>query len=227
MRVTNKLDHNISKFDYIIHGHTIEPVEEAKYLGVTINNKLNWNSHINNICQKANNTLNFINRNFKTCPQKIKEQLYTSYVRPLVEFSGSVWDVHTKINIDQIERVQRRAARFVKSSYGRDQSVTCMIEELGWPLLRERRARAKVTVIFKAKKDMIDIRLDMPNTLSSLRSATAQNHFIPFAHTNVYLFSFYQSALRIWNGLPPSIRESTTLANFQSAIKGRILTPPD
>ena len=131
MRVTTKLDHNISKFDYIIHGHTIEPVEEAKYLGVTINNKLNWNSHINNICQKANNTLNFINRNFKTCPQKIKEQLYTSYVRPLVEFSGSVWDVHTKINIDQIERVQRRAARFVKSSYGRDQSVTYMINALG------------------------------------------------------------------------------------------------
>ena len=134
---------------------------------------------------------------------------------------------YQKQNIDQIERVQRRAARFVKSSYGRDQSVTCMIMELGWPLLRERRARAKVTIIFKAKKDMIDIRLDMPNTLSSLRSATAQNHFIPFAHTNVYLFSFYQSALRIWNGLPPSIRESTTLANFQSAIKGRILTPPD
>ena len=32
MRVTTKLDHNISKFDYIIHDHTIEPAEVPKWL---------------------------------------------------------------------------------------------------------------------------------------------------------------------------------------------------
>ena len=94
LRVTTKHDINISKHNYVIHGHVIEAVEEAKYLGVTINHKMCWNTHINNICQKANNTLNFINRNFKSCPQKNKQQLYTSQ-RTLVEFSSSVWDVYT------------------------------------------------------------------------------------------------------------------------------------
>jgi hypothetical protein len=34
-------------------------------------------------------------------------------IRSKVEYSSAVWDLYTKENIDKIEKVQRRAARYV------------------------------------------------------------------------------------------------------------------
>ena len=45
-------------------------------------------------------------------PRK-REAAYRSLVRPLVEYISPVWDPHTKADTDKLERVQRRAARFV------------------------------------------------------------------------------------------------------------------
>ena len=42
------------EFDYTLHGHTLDHVTKAEYLGVTISSNLKWGSHINNIIKKAN-----------------------------------------------------------------------------------------------------------------------------------------------------------------------------
>jgi hypothetical protein len=44
---------------------------------------------------------------------RIKEQAYQTLVRPLVEYASTVWNPYTKIEINKIEAVQRRAARYV------------------------------------------------------------------------------------------------------------------
>ena len=41
---------------YILHGHQLEQVQSAKYLGVSITSDMKWSEHIANICKKANNT---------------------------------------------------------------------------------------------------------------------------------------------------------------------------
>jgi hypothetical protein len=60
-------------------------------------------------------------------------------IRPKVEYSSAVWDPYTKENIDKIERVQRRAARYVYNNYDYSSSVTTMLENLKWQPLEERR----------------------------------------------------------------------------------------
>jgi hypothetical protein len=51
------------KYTCTLHGHQVEHADKAKYLGVTIQSDLKWNSHINNITTKANKTLGFLCRN--------------------------------------------------------------------------------------------------------------------------------------------------------------------
>ena len=51
------------KYTCTLHGHQLEHADKAKYLGVTIQSDLKWNSHINNITTKANKTLGFLCRN--------------------------------------------------------------------------------------------------------------------------------------------------------------------
>jgi len=94
LNVTTKREPFIN--DYTIHSTTIENVKKAVYLGVTISNNLSWSHHIDTICYKANRSLNFLQRNFKGCSPKIKSILFTTYVRPTLEYCSSVWDPNKK-----------------------------------------------------------------------------------------------------------------------------------
>ena len=47
---------NPIKYNYTLRGQSLEHVDKAKYLGVTIQSDLKWHSHINNITKKANST---------------------------------------------------------------------------------------------------------------------------------------------------------------------------
>jgi hypothetical protein len=95
----------------------LEQVQENPYLGVIISENLKWSTYINKICNKANSTLGFIRRNLKHCNRKFKETAYISLV--LFDYLCTVWDPHLQKEIDRIENVQRRAARFIYSDYKR------------------------------------------------------------------------------------------------------------
>ena len=92
---------------------------DAKYLGVTLSNVLEWSKHIAIMTNKDNSKLSFLRRNLKGCPEKLNQTAYFSLIRYFVEYSTTVWDPYQKYNSDKVQRVQHRAARFVKSRYTR------------------------------------------------------------------------------------------------------------
>ena len=77
---------------YTLEGLDLENVESIKYLGVTITSDLRWNTHVSNVCTKANRTLGFLRRNLYSCPQDVKEAAYKGLVRPVLDYGSSVWD---------------------------------------------------------------------------------------------------------------------------------------
>ena len=70
MQLTNKRSSKI-QVNYTLEGTLLENVESIKYLGVTITNDLKWNTHIPNVCTKANRTLGFLRRNLYSCPPEL------------------------------------------------------------------------------------------------------------------------------------------------------------
>ena len=94
MQLTNKRSSKIQA-NYTLEGTVLENVENIKYLGVTITNDLKWNTHISNVCTKANRTLRFLRRNLYSCPPDVKEAAYKGLVRPVLEYGSLVWDPHT------------------------------------------------------------------------------------------------------------------------------------
>ena len=91
--------------------------DNIKYLDVAVTNDLKWNTHISNICTKANRCLGFLRRTLFSCPQNVKEAAYKGMVRPILEYESSVWDPHTDKLREELEKVQNRAARFVTRNY--------------------------------------------------------------------------------------------------------------
>ena len=85
MQLTRKLTNKIQASN-TLEGTVLESVENIKYLGVTITNDLNWNTHISNFCIKANRTLEFLRRTLFSCPQVVKEAAYKGMVHPVLQY---------------------------------------------------------------------------------------------------------------------------------------------
>jgi hypothetical protein len=139
------------KYSYTLHGHQLEHADKAKYLGVTIQSDLKWESHINSITTKANKTLGFLRRNINISSTTVKEQAYKSLVRPSLEYACSVWDPYTKENITQLEQVQRGAVMYFTKRYRNTSSVSNMLEHLNW------RSLSRLVMLYKISHELVAI----------------------------------------------------------------------
>ena len=76
---------------YTLEGTDLENVGSIKYtyFGVTITSDLSWNTHLGNVCTKANRTLGFLRRNLYFWPQEVKQTAYKGSVRPVLDYDSS------------------------------------------------------------------------------------------------------------------------------------------
>ena len=217
LRVTNKRK-NIIKTDYTIHGNTLRTVDQAKYLGVTIQSNLSWNPHVDNICAKANKTRGFLQRNLRKSPLQLKNLAYKTFVRPTLEYAATVWDPHTERNIQKVEMVQRRAARFVKADFHKKHSVTKMLHDLSWHPMCERRAQAKVVMLYRIVHGLVAIPLTQYFTPSTRIRGHPMQYRQHTCHINAYQYSFFPSAIPLWNNLPTITVLAPSLDTFKDQV---------
>ena len=89
LSLTRKTKNKLTNI-YSLENTPLETVSAVKYLGVTITNDLKWNTHISNICTKANRTLGLLKRNLSKCSVDVKTNAYKGLVRPVLEYASSV-----------------------------------------------------------------------------------------------------------------------------------------
>ena len=111
-------------FDYTLKEQILETSDTANYLGITIAKDLSWTDQISKVTSKANRSLGFLRRNIKTNSENVKTKAYNTIVRPTLEYAAAVWSPWQKGLRDSLEAVQRRAARYVKAKFSREDSVT-------------------------------------------------------------------------------------------------------
>ena len=207
MQLTNK--HNKIQASYTLEGTVLENADSIKYIGVAITSDLKWNSHIRNVCSKANRTLRFLRRNLFSCPQDVKEAAYKSMVRPILEYGSTVWDPHCNGLNDELENVQKRAARFVTRNYSYETgSMTGILEELKWETLQKRRKDNRLILLFKGLKGKA--RIPKNRRCRNQHSLVFQ---ILTARKDAYLKSFFPQTIRDWNVLPDSLISSAELTD--------------
>lgn len=206
---------------YTLHGQVLEVVTSAKYLGVDISSGLSWNSHIDRITANANRTLAFVKRNIRTKNTQVRETAYKTLVRPQLEYAAPVWDPHTKEKILQLEKVQRRAARWTTCNYDYQSSVTAMLDSLGWRTLEQRRADARLCIFYKIVYGLVAVPLPEyihPVNISSLRHCHSMAFRQLHTSRDYYKYSFFPLAIVQWNALPETAVCSPDLESFKVAV---------
>lgn len=205
--------------DYHLEGIPLKVVSSIKYLGITITDDMRWSTHIDKITGMANQRLRFVQRIFRNCPQKVKETGYLSLVRPLVEYCSTIWNPYRVGQVQEIEMVQRRAARFVMGNYKRDQSVTQMIQGLQWDSLRSRR-EAQCMGLFG--KFVTSENFNLVEEIFKRNHRGGRHcHSNPLmeihARSDPYYWSYFLHAIRRWNSLP---KDSLKLQEIQFGNEG-------
>jgi hypothetical protein len=218
VRVTNK--RTPFPATYTIHGQTLEEVSSAKYLGLNVDSKLNFNTHVDITVKKANATRAFLGRNISQCSKSIKEATYKTYVRPILEYAAASWDPHTQRNIRKVEQVQRGSARFVTSTFDRHSSVTSLLRDLNWPSLESRRQQNRLSMLYRIKHDLVDIDCKTFLTESTSRTRGHSSRFWnPYCSSQTFLSSFFPRTSREWNQLKKDPADFPSLNAFKGALR--------
>ena len=162
--------------------------------------------------------LGFIKRNVRTSNTSTKELAYKTLVRPTAEYASSVWSPNQKDLKYQIERVQRRAARYVTRRYEQKDSVTDMLHQLKWESLERRRQKARLVMGYRVIHQLVQIPGEqlIPSTVCT-RGNDQKFQQLP-ARTNYYKCSFFPSVIPLWNSLPVTITSAGSLDDFKARL---------
>ena len=74
--------------------------------------------------------LNFLKRHISKCLSNIKASAYLLMIHPLMEYACIVWDPHYQSQVSALERVQKRAVKWVLCDYSYHSSVSSMLTVL-------------------------------------------------------------------------------------------------
>ena len=140
------------QYGYRLNNITLSTNNQHAYLGILLHKSLSWSGHIESVASKASQIFNFLRRNLSKCSSTVKASSYLTLVRPIMEYAAPVWDpYHRDLNdILALEKVQRRAARWVMNDYSSYSSVSSLLNDLNWPSLHFRRRINRLQIFYKA-----------------------------------------------------------------------------
>uniref|UniRef100_A0A1X7T6X9 Reverse transcriptase domain-containing protein n=2 Tax=Amphimedon queenslandica TaxID=400682 RepID=A0A1X7T6X9_AMPQE len=106
---------------YYINGQTIPRKSIIRDLGVIFESDLSWSKHIDSIVAKSYQSIGLLRRAFPvSTPIKTKKLLFLSLVIPKLTYCSPIWRPNLIKDITTLERVQRRATKYILNDYSSD-----------------------------------------------------------------------------------------------------------
>ena len=100
--------------DQILFDSTvIKEVKTTKFLGLTIDNKLSWNSHIDNICKTISRNIGVIYKVKHVLPLSALLVLYSTLILPYLNYGILAWGNAAKSRLDKILLLQKKVLRII------------------------------------------------------------------------------------------------------------------
>ena len=206
-----------------LNNNVVLPVKSQKDLGVLFNQNLNFEDHITNKVNKANQILGLIRRSFHYIDNKSFINLYISLVRSHLEYCVEIWFPHLHKHIDLIENVQRRATKLLPRL--KPLSYPERLEALNLPSLVYRRHRGDMIHTYKLLNkhynidygDLLRLKIDACSRLLP-RNNNELALFQEQSKKNVRKQFFTNRVTHLWNRLPNEIVLAPNLNCFKNKL---------
>jgi hypothetical protein len=160
---------------------------------------------------------------------------YTTIVRPMLEHGAVAWDPYHKNLVQELEGVQRYAARAASYKWNKYrtaqvddkgnlvfESVSDMVSELGWQPLRQRRAHTRLVALYEAQAGKEGLQ-EIKKKLQPANFIGRRDHQYKIQYTavskDVGKFAPVHRTVREFNGLPSEAFAGGTRDSFKEWLR--------
>ena len=191
-------------YDYTINSEQISVHDHQRDLGVIISSNLTWNEHLKYILSKAYKTLGLIRRSFSSAHNpSIKKILYLCLVRPQLTYCSQIWRPHFLKDILNLEKVQRRATKYILNDFTSDYKSRLMELKI-LPLMMQLELNDMMFFIRCLKEPTEAFRVSSYVTFSShsTRSSSHLKLHHTLSRTNTLSHFYFNQIPCLWNSFP-------------------------
>ena len=236
----NKLFINHSKSNYIIFhkarikhkfcikldGQELSQTNSTKYLGVHIDNKLNWKSHVSYLKAKLARNCYAITKLKNYVGEETLKLVYYSLIYPYLQYCITSWGTASKCNLDPLVKIQKRIVRNLCRMPARTHTNS-LFTKLQLLKLSEIHKLQVGKLMHKYKSNLSNVGEFMSTKLTNkhnynTRISANNNYFIPQTRTNLGLKSFTYIGPKLWQTVPTEIKNKPFI-QFKSQYKKLLL----
>ena len=169
---------------------------------------MTWDCHINNVVNRSLKSLTYLKQISFKIPRLVKQQMYLSYVCPLLEYGAKLYYSCTKKNRNSLEAVQRQFCLVITGAY-KVTKYEMLLKECTLESLQSIWKAKDIVLMYKIVHEISptylqDI-LPKPNSVQySIRNNRNIQQFL--CKRDFFYKSFFPSSFRLWNNLNSSIR---------------------
>ena len=205
-----------------VKGTIIKETTETKFLGIYLDNKLSWNSHIKHISSKISKSVYIMKYLKYIFPTNILKTLYQTLVFPYMNYCNIIWGSAYNNTLKPIILLQKKCIRIInKTSYlehtepSFKESGLLQINYIYHLNCVKFIHKCFNTNLFSAFKDKLHTNESFHRYNTRLGSQIRK----PFEQLDKYIKSFFISGIKFWNDLPAYIKAIKDINRFKKSVK--------
>lgn len=228
----NKLKLNVSKTNYILfqnrsiknilpplqlEGTTLNQVHHAKFLGVRIDENLNWKLHIDDISLRVSKVCGILYKIRHTLTTDALISIYYTLCYPHLTYCVPIWASTWPSFIKKLEVAQRKVIRCI-SFLGKFDSVSSQFSSMKLLNFHSIHTYFSLLLIYKMLKFRTNNIFQFVNSSHVTRSNNV-NLICPQFRTTLFKNCILYLGPKIFNALPLNLKKIVTVDNFLSYKK--------
>ena len=197
-----------------------------KYLGVVIDNNLNWHSHIQYTCSKLAKAAGVIYKLQKKLPQKVLMLLYHGLFATYLQYGIVVWGTAKSTAMLQIKTLQNKVIRHITHS-GRMENVDKYYKKLDILKVEDIHFLEVSKFMHKFAKQTLPLTFseyfrEIPHHHDT-RNKAKNTLSLPKPRTNFGKQSLKFIGVKVWSEIPYLLKECQNLESFSTQVKQLLL----
>ena len=211
--------HDIQLF---INDYKLDQVKETIFLGVILDENLNWKSEISHVANKVSKSIGIIRKSNFYLSTKSLRTLYFSLVYPYFFYCNLVWASTYKSNLVRLEILQKRVVRTIAKTdpYAHTDPI---FRNLGISKLHDMHLLQLGLFMYSHQYRTLPLKFDCKFTLQKeIHSYHTRNSHLyrsPLCRTNIKQFSVFYQGPKFYNSLSTEIVNSPSSVSFKKALK--------
>ena len=227
--ILKRKNNRVQEFNLKYNGKKMERCSFYKYLGVYIDDKLNWTKHVDYLCEKLSKMSGMFSKLRHICDLKLLKTIYYALIESHLQYCNIIWGNATPSVLEPLIRLQAKILRII--CFLPNDTENTVLAQTQTKLLNigqlNKLSIAKFMFKFKNKKlpkcfeNFFRTRTGQQRY--SLRSRVKEDFICEWGKSSYGMKRLQYEGVQLWNSIETDVRNSNSLREFKNKFKSLLL----